>query len=325
MIRRRLVHILVLAAALALAACQATPSPAPPSPPPEVFVEPGDGAYPVLKQIAESQQSIRAAFYLLSDEDVIAALAEARERGVDVRVILEESPLGGGDTNRLAREALVAQRVAVMWGNPTFRYTHIKAMVVDDKTAVVMTLNPTRSAFTSNREYGLILRDPDMVAEIASVFDADWSRETASVRNEALAWSPINSRRKLSALIRGANTSLDVECPYLLDEDVESLLIDAARRGVRVRLVTAPSSGADVNAQALSRLDGAGVAVRYLPSPYVHAKVVIADETTAFVGSVNFSATSLDFNRELSVIVEHPDAVGTLLATFEKDWEEAQP
>lgn len=319
---RHLVRIVVLTAALALAACQAMPTPAS-SPPPAVFVEPGDGAYPILKQIAEAEQSIRAAFYLLSDEDVIGALAEARERGVDVRVILEESPFGGGESNGRAREILIQSRVAVMWGNPTFRYTHIKAMVVDDETAIVMTLNPTRSAFTRNREFGLILRDPDAVAEIAAVFDADWSRETASVRHEALAWSPINSRRKLSALIRGASTTLDVECPYLLDEEIESLLMDAARRGVRVRFVTAPSSEADINARALSRLDAAGIAVRYLPSPYVHAKVVIANGTKAFVGSVNLSATSLDFNRELSILVAHPDAVGTLLATFEKDWEEA--
>lgn len=321
---RRVVRILLLVAGLALAACQSTPAP-PPSPPPEVFVEPGDGAYPVLKPIAEARHSIRAVFYLLSDEDVIRALTEARERGVDVRVMLEESPFGGGEVNRRAREMLVAGRVAVMWGNPTFRYTHIKAMVVDDETALVMTLNPTRSAFTRNREYGLILRDPDMVAEIASVFDADWSREAVSVRHEALAWSPINSRRKLSALIRRAETSLDVECPYLLDEDTEDLLVDAALEGVRVRLVTSPSSRADINAQALSRLGDAGIEVRYLPSPSVHAKLLIADGERAFVGSVNLSATSLDFNRELSVLVDHPDALGTLLATFGRDWEEAQP
>jgi phosphatidylserine/phosphatidylglycerophosphate/cardiolipin synthase-like enzyme len=47
---------------------------------------------------------------------------------------------------------------------------------------------------------------------------------------------------------------------------------------------------------------------------------MIVDDRLAFVGSENFSATSLDQNRELGVIVRQPAAVVRLESTFQHDW-----
>jgi len=56
---------------------------------------------------------------------------------------------------------------------------------------------------------------------------------------------------------------------------------------------------------------------------YIHAKVLLADaeesEAFAFVGSQNISGNSLDFNRELGLIVFSSDT-GVLFKTFEHDW-----
>jgi phosphatidylserine/phosphatidylglycerophosphate/cardiolipin synthase-like enzyme len=46
---------------------------------------------------------------------------------------------------------------------------------------------------------------------------------------------------------------------------------------------------------------------------------MIVDDRLAFVGSENFSATSLDKNRELRVIVRQPAAVVRLESTFRRD------
>jgi phosphatidylserine/phosphatidylglycerophosphate/cardiolipin synthase-like enzyme len=43
----------------------------------------------------------------------------------------------------------------------------------------------------------------------------------------------------------------------------------------------------------------------------VHAKLILADAGLAFVGSQNFSATSLDKNREVGVAIAD---------TFGRDW-----
>jgi phosphatidylserine/phosphatidylglycerophosphate/cardiolipin synthase-like enzyme len=79
---------------------------------------------------------------------------------------------------------------------------------------------------------------------------------------------------------------------------------------------------------AFRGLSDAGVQVRTYPADaplYIHAKVIIADNKEAFVGSENFSSTSLDQNRELGIIVSDPAVVSQLSATFAKDWQSAAP
>jgi phosphatidylserine/phosphatidylglycerophosphate/cardiolipin synthase-like enzyme len=59
----------------------------------------------------------------------------------------------------------------------------------------------------------------------------------------------------------------------------------------------------------------------------VHAKLIVADASRAFVGSQNFSATSLDQNRELGIIIDDPVALARLIRTVNLDISasEAQP
>ena len=66
-------------------------------------------------------------------------------------------------------------------------------------------------------------------------------------------------------------------------------------------------------------VDG-GVQVRYSVALFMHAKLIVADGARAFVGSQNFSATSLDQNRELGILVADPAALATLAGTFAGDW-----
>ena len=73
---------------------------------------------------------------------------------------------------------------------------------------------------------------------------------------------------------------------------------------------------------AFSALKSAGVHVRTYGADaalYIHAKVVAADGTHAFVGSENFSDASLDYNRELGVITSDAAVVSVLENTLSAD------
>jgi phosphatidylserine/phosphatidylglycerophosphate/cardiolipin synthase-like enzyme len=73
------------------------------------------------------------------------------------------------------------------------------------------------------------------------------------------------------------------------------------------------------------RLTAAGVEIRLASSLYIHAKAIIADGERAFVGSQNLSATSLDQNRELGIIVDDPINLARLTRTFEIDFRAGSP
>jgi len=52
-----------------------------------------------------------------------------------------------------------------------------------------------------------------------------------------------------------------------------------------------------------------------------HAKLIVADERRALVGSMNIDRSAFDLRRELGMVVEAPDAVARLTETLQADWD----
>jgi cardiolipin synthase len=286
-----------------------------------IFIEPGDGRGPLLDEIDAARRSIVLEVYIVTDEVILDALERAQQRGVAVRVILEEHPFGGDGRQPEIFARLQEAGIAVRWGNPLFRFTHIKMMVVDDEVAVIMNQNLTASAFTTNRDFGVITEDPDAVRAAAAIFEADWTRGPEP-DPDPLVVSPTNAREELLGLIQGAEQSLDLYAEVLRDPELLKALADAEARGVAVRVVVSPSADFGAEREALA---AAGVEVRLLSDLYVHAKVIIADGQRAYLGSQNLSATSLDLNRELGIIVEDAVSLSRLSRTFEIDFRAGTP
>ncbi len=194
-------------------------------------------------------------------------------------------------------------------------------MIVDDAVAIIMNQNLTQSAFSTNREFGVVTNRPDAVQTAAAIFAADWSRG-AEPDPGPLVVSPTNARDQLLALVDGARISLDLYAEVLRDPQLLDALASASERGVRVRIIVSPSAdfGAEVDALAAS-----GVAIRLSRSLYIHAKLIVADGERAFVGSQNLSATSLDQNRELGIVVDDPVNLSRITRTFAIDFRAATP
>ena len=72
------------------------------------------------------------------------------------------------------------------------------------------------------------------------------------------------------------------------------------------------------------------LAVRYLCEKQgnsqlyqLHAKMILADETMAYVGSANFTDTSLHYNFELGIYIEDHETLGRLHTLFDYVFEYA--
>ncbi len=68
-----------------------------------------------------------------------------------------------------------------------------------------------------------------------------------------------------------------------------------------------------------------GVDIRLAEHVYIHAKLMVIDREMAIVGSQNFTATSLDDNRELAVELTDPNGLARCLAVYERDWNRSVP
>ncbi len=298
-----------------------------------LVVQPEDGRAPILDAFNNAQTSIDLMIYLLSDREAITALKNAVFRGVAVRVMLEQNPCCSNDNTmqRAVFGELQEARVQVQWTNPAFRLTHAKMAVVDGTTALIMSQNLTKTAFTFNREVDIVDRDPAEVAALDALFVADWGRTAYTPSDPNLVIANINARQKFLTLIGGATKSLAIESEEMQDPAIIDALIAAQKRGVAIRYIgsTAPAGSTaplrDDNAAGRKRLIGGGASVRLLAAPYVHTKTVLADGIVAFVGSENFSAASLDTNREIGILTTDTAIIGRLTSVFTKDWAAGKP
>jgi len=295
-----------------------------------VYVEPDDGEQIITGAIKGARKSVWLEIYILSDRNVIRALEDAANNGIDVRVMLEPHPFGGGSSPSKTIDQLKAAGVRAQYTSPDFALTHEKGMIIDGSTAYIMTSNFSRSALGGssgssgfrNREYGIIDTNAQDVQAVISIFNADWNHTTAQFNDPNLVVSPINSRSDFSALIGRAHQTLLIEAEEMNDSSIEQALTSAAQHGVHVEVILPAPSGSsgDSNSQGIATIKPGGVQVREDSQLYMHAKIIVVDGVKAFVGSENISSQSLDQNRELGIIVSDATVLNRLQSTFQTDW-----
>jgi phosphatidylserine/phosphatidylglycerophosphate/cardiolipin synthase-like enzyme len=183
-----------------------------------------------------------------------------------------------------------------------------------------MTLNLTKSAFTKNREFGVIVQDERIVNELEDIFGADWKRYPYKPKyDSSLVISPENSRAKIENLLNSAHSEILIYAEEIDDPAIKDIL---KRKGkyIDTKVIIASPESIENNSTTISELKRYGIDIKYLSSLYIHAKVIIVDRTYAFVGSENLSSNSLDNNREVGIILSHPDIINKLREIFLSDF-----
>lgn len=289
-------------------------APVPASPAVHVIVEPSDDGAALIAAIRGATTSVHMTMYILTNDDVVSALAHAKGQGCDVRVVLDPS------YNSSAYDDLVDLDIDVVWSPPAFVYTHQKTVIVDGDEAWIMTANASNSGLESNREFLAVDTDPTDVADAEAVFEADYAGSTYPTYDGRLVLSPLNSRDRLEGLIDAATTSILVEDEEFTDDDIAAQLAAKAQAGVDVRMVLGDGTMYSSQDDAVHAAQAGGARVVVVGDPYIHAKAIVIDGVEAYVGSENLSWNSLENNRELGVIFADPDEVATVQSTVEGDF-----
>jgi cardiolipin synthase len=286
----------------------------------KLIVEPQDGLEPLTSLIRGATSSIDLVMYELNDPGIEQALADAKGRGVAVRVLLNQGYFGKASIkNAAAYRYLESHQVAVHWTPSAFALTHEKSILVDGKQALIMTFNLEPKYYSKSRDFGVIDVDPADMAAMTATFEADWQGVAkADSPGDDLIWSP-NSKDALLSVVKTAKKSLVVYNEEMADQDIIQALGAAARRGVSVEILMAYSSKWK---DAFTELTAEGVKIQIYKRKkplYIHAKAIVADETYVFVGSENFSSNSLLKNRELGLLISNTKIANSLLKVFHSD------
>jgi cardiolipin synthase A/B len=130
--------------------------------------------------------------------------------------------------------------------------------------------------------------------------------------------------------IAASRRTLDISSPYFItDESTEWALLQAVKRGVRVRILVEgditdakPVKYASRNAYEAFLAQGIQI-YEYQPT-MMHAKAMIVDGVWSMFGSANFDNRSLELNDEMNLAAADRSLAARLLEDFEADLQHAK-
>jgi cardiolipin synthase len=327
----------------------------------------GDEIFPaMLEAIRHARKSITFETYIYWSGEIgrefTEALSERARAGVKVHVMLDF--LGSIKLDEKQLEAMRAAGVRLQrYHKPAWwklarlnNRTHRKLLVVDGRIGF------TGGVGIADKWNGHA-QDPDhwrdshfrvegpVVGQIQAVFMDNWTKATGVVLDgddyfppldkagdspaQMFSSSPNGGSESMHLMylmaITAARRTIDLSSSYFVpDELAVKALVAAAKRGVRVRIIT-PGEHIDSDiVRAASRerwgeLLKAGIHIAEYQPTMFHVKALVVDSLLVSVGSTNFDNRSFSINDEANLNVLDPEFARQQAAVFEDDWQRARP
>ena len=264
-----------------------------------LVLDPAERKAALLSVIGAARRRLVLSLFRCDDFSILDALAAALERGCEVEAILTKRAKGGKKRLKKLWGALEEMgAVVTRYADPVVKY-HAKYLVADGTTAIITTLNPTRKCFTRTWDAVLITHDPSVVKGLLTLFRADSAGKPLPRRrpiSRRLIIGPERSRAEIRAMIASAKSSIRILDHKLSDPDLVSLLRERRDEGITVTVLgKQPIRGFEP-----------------------HGKMMIIDEARAVLGSTALSTLSLDFRREVSIVIHDPGLVKQLNMSYQQ-------
>jgi len=334
------------------------------------ILENGVGIFPpMLQAIASAQKTVDFEAYIFWTGEVGSrfrdAFVERANHGVQVRVLLDAV---GSPGRKLKKDDVDAMKAAGVrleffhskkpWKIWTVNHrNHRRVLVVDGKVGFTGGVG-FADEWAGNADSGEHWRDTQIRLEGPAVrglqraFQENWSEATreALVGEEffpalpaagtlsaaVVPTSPLaaisGARRVYAISVAAAAKEIWIANSYFVpDKESENLLVEAAKRGVDVRVIVPGDKHNDVPATKVAgratygpMLAGGVKIFEYEPTMF-HLKTMMVDGIFSTVGSANFDDRSFQLNEEVNVFVYDTEFAGRMREAFQRDLEKCRP
>jgi cardiolipin synthase A/B len=326
----------------------------------------GDGTYPRLwDDLRSAKQSITMQLYYGAPGRMATTLAEILldRAKAGVRVLVLYDAFGTVDIPAAHREQLRAGGIAVEPFRPIRLSTlhlaqhrsHVRGIVIDSLIGWTGGFGIDDKWFGDGRSDGSwretnVRFEGPAVRQLQAAFAAAWVEATGVMFTGRATLSPqengataagllyttptlgsTTAERFLALSIAGARKTLYITNPYFAPErNFIDLLIEAAGRGVDVRILTAGARTDVAVVRAAGRfwydaLLSAGVRVYEWQPSTLHAKTLVADGEWSAIGSMNFDNRSMVLNDESTLMVLDGAVAAEMNRIFMEDLQHAEP
>jgi phosphatidylserine/phosphatidylglycerophosphate/cardiolipin synthase-like enzyme len=249
----------------------------------------------VLDTIREATGRISLSLFRCNEKALFGELAAAVDRGVDVQVLVTSRAKGGQKKLKKLWKRLEETGASIVpYTDPVVKY-HAKYLVVDDGPALITSMNFTRKCFSETCDAVAVTYDPAIVNGLRDLMAVDRSGGPApGTLPDRLIVGPERARRQFTAIVEQARTRIQIIDAKLSDPGMIDLLNQRRRQGIAV----------DVFGR------------KRLGEYRSHGKMMLIDGARAVVGSLALTALSLDFRREVALVIDEPSAVAVIADLF---------
>ena len=327
----------------------------------------GDKIFPeMLKAIRGARKTITfETFIYWGDsigEEFANALIERVQTGVKVHVLLDL--LGSIKMEQMQLGKMQAVGVEIeRYHKPHWSHlarlnnrTHRKLLIIDGKvgfTGGVGIADQWRGDAKNPNEWRdthFLVHGP-VVGQMQAVFMDNWIKSKGSVLHDERYFPELKKAGNMSAqmfssspsgggdsmvlmylmAITAAQDSINLSSAYFVpDELLTQALTTAAKRGVKIRIIT---PGEHIDTDLVRRASRAGWGdmlqanvqiAEFAPTMY-HCKVLIVDNYMVSVGSTNFDNRSFRLNDEANLNILDKNFAAEQTQIFESDWSNSHP
>ncbi|HET6581043.1 MAG TPA: phospholipase D-like domain-containing protein [Methanoregula sp.] len=225
------------------------------------FVSPDCSSEVFMEAITRASSTVFVNMYEFSSPTLGSSLVAAKDRGVDVRVLIEGGPVGGISPSEKSliwtvnRSGIpVASMVSSQTIHAPYRYNHAKYVIIDNSSLLLTSENFKNSGLppkgmSGNRGWGVYLRNSATAGYFTNVFMADlnsrsvipysgaagdaepappekYSVEFQPALFENATVTPViapDTSYLITGLLDSARTSIDIEQAYIKNETTYTL------------------------------------------------------------------------------------------------------
>ena len=293
--------------------------------------------------IDEAATSIHIAMYLVvignTVETLIDKLVTAQERGVEVKIILDND----NDDDEDQDEADYAETYMKDLGltvklDKAPKMLHSKMLIIDNRTVIIGSTNWSDNSILNNNEANARIDDPRVAAYYERYFQAAWKDASEDfdlgIENYN-GVTPLIDRDYFPGLmsaIEGATERIYVlHYAFKLSGYDDSLsdkmfdaMVNASGRGVDVRVCLEYSSWEDyineMNQYTINRFSSNGVDAYFDDEWQItHTKLMVVDDST-ILGSTNWAYSGLNYHHNADVLIRNAAFTKDMVDFYREYW-----
>ena len=283
------------------------------------------------------QRTLDIAAFEFNDPVITAAVLAANQRGVVVRMVVDD--VNGLQSKDTTLNQLTAVGIPIV-NDSRPALMHNKFMIMDSTTVWTGSYNYTINDTYRNNNNMLSFRSQKIVQDFQNEFDKMFvTHKFGGSKPSNTPFSNFNQDgtpvqvyfapedkvvAALAVALSGATKSIRFMAFSFTLDDIGGVLQQKAQQGIPITGIF-ETTGSETKYSELTPLFCSGLAVKQDGNPYVlHHKVFIIDDQTVVVGSFNFSTSARDENDENMLIISDPDLALQYIDEFNRRWAEAK-